>query len=145
MDPLAVYDYLQTTRTRVFAGVRTLTDGQYAREFPIGTGTVGTFAGDGTAAHTDGIGAAAQIHRPRGLTSDGTSIYWVEFNQHTVRQGVLATASVTTMAGTAGTNGSTDATGTAATFDGPFSVVYHFPSQALYVVDSANSVIRRIQ
>lgn len=101
--------------------------------------------GDGTAAHTDGIGASAQIHRPRGLCSDGTSIYWVEFNQHTVRQGVLATASVSTMAGTAGSSGSADGVGLAAGFDGPFSVAYHFPSRALYVVDSANAVIRRIQ
>ena len=35
------------------------------------------------------------------MTSDGTSLYWVEFNDNTIRQGVLANQQVSTMIGTA--------------------------------------------
>ena len=79
------------------------------------------------------------------MTSDGTSIYWVEFDQHTIRQAVLATAEVTTMMGVAGMAGYAEGTGAAALFDSPFSVVFHWPSNSLFVFDSGNFVIRRIQ
>jgi hypothetical protein len=96
-------------------------------------------------AHTDGVGTAAQVHRPRGMTSDGTSVYWVEFNMHTIRQGILATQEVSTMAGTAGSSGYTEGFGATARFDGPFGLAYHWPSRSLFVVDAANNVIRRIR
>jgi hypothetical protein len=112
---------------------------------------VTTFAGiNGMAGHVDGIGTAARIHRPRGITADASSIYFVEFNAHTVRQGVIATQSVTTLAGMADTSGGstggyTEGVGLAAEFSNPFSVAYHFPSSSLFVVDGGNAVIRRIQ
>ena len=108
-----------------------------------------TFAGDGTSGYVDGTGTAALIHRPRGMTSDGTSIYWVEFNQHTVRQGILATQVVSTLVGThcggsmPCTGGYTEGVGTGALFDGPFAIAFHYPSNSLYIVDSGNFVIRR--
>ena len=39
------------------------------------------------------------VHRPRGMTSDGPSVYWAEFNQNTIRQGVIATMDVSTVVG----------------------------------------------
>jgi uncharacterized damage-inducible protein DinB len=41
MEPLKVYDYLTLARQRVFEWVRSLSAEQYAREFPIGLGTLG--------------------------------------------------------------------------------------------------------
>jgi uncharacterized damage-inducible protein DinB len=41
MDPLRTYDYLALARRRVFDRVRHLSAEQYAREFPIGRGTLG--------------------------------------------------------------------------------------------------------
>lgn len=41
MDPLKTYDYLALARQRVFEWVRPLSAEQYAREFPIGRGTLG--------------------------------------------------------------------------------------------------------
>jgi uncharacterized damage-inducible protein DinB len=41
MEPLKVYDYLTAARQRVFEEVRPLSAEQYAREHPIGLGTVG--------------------------------------------------------------------------------------------------------
>jgi cysteine-rich repeat protein len=52
------------------------TNGATVRAFNTSTGYLGTYAGTGTCGYVDGSGAAAAIHRPRGLTSDGTSLYW---------------------------------------------------------------------
>ncbi len=41
MEPLRTYDYLSRARQRVFDWVRPLSAEQYAREFPIGRGTLG--------------------------------------------------------------------------------------------------------
>ena len=120
------------------------TNGARIRSYNTVTTEVGTFAGDGTQAYTDGVGSAAQVHRPRGMACDGTSIYWVEFNQHTVRQGELANQRVTTLVGSPNTAGYQEGVGASALWDRPFSVVYHFPTQSLYVLDSANAVIRRV-
>ena len=127
------------------------TNGYHIRAYNVATTEVTTFAGNGAQGYTDGIGANAAIHRPRGMTSDGTSIYFTEFNQHTIRQGVLATASITTLAGqhcngAMNCNGGyTEGVGTAARFDGPFDVVFHYPSGSLFVYDGGNNVIRRIE
>lgn len=41
MEPLKVYDYLALARERVLDRVRPLGDEQYARQYPIGPGTLG--------------------------------------------------------------------------------------------------------
>jgi hypothetical protein len=127
------------------------TNGYHIRSYNISTGFVGTFAGNGMQGYADGVGVNASIHRPRGMTSDGTSIYFTEFNQHTIRQGVLATASITTLVGMH-CNGAMncvgnylEGVGTAARLDGPFDIVFHYPSNSLFFLDGGNNVIRRIQ
>lgn len=125
------------------------TNGNVIRALNATTTAVTTFAGvAGMAGHVDGVGAAARIHRPRGITADGASLYFVEFNRHTVRQGVFSTAEISTLAGPAAgtmTGSHMDGVGNAAQFNLPFSVAYHFPSRSLFVVDGGNNVIRRIQ
>lgn len=134
------------------------TNGFKIRIFNTVTNEVTTFAGTGMCGYADGVGAMAGIHRPRGMTSDGTSIYWVEFNAHTVRQGVVATADVSTLAGTPApclTNcscgaggvagGYAEGTAGAAQFNNPWNIAYHYPSKSLFVMDGGNEVLRRIQ
>ena len=133
------------------------TNGNRIRSYNTVTGYVGSFAGSGSCGYVDGVGAAAVIHRPRGMTSDGTSVYFVEFNAHTVRQGVLATRAVSTLLGTppactvACSCGATPAgsylegVGVAAQFANPFALAFHYPSRSLFVFDAGNSVIRRVQ
>lgn len=41
MEPLKIYDYLVLARQRVFDAVRPLTTDEYARQFPIGLGSLG--------------------------------------------------------------------------------------------------------
>jgi cysteine-rich repeat protein len=121
------------------------TNGAEIRAFNAVTNEVTSFAGDGTSGIVDGVGTAARIGRPRGMTSDGTSIYWVEFNAHLIRQGVLATQSVTTMIGTAMMAGYTEGVGSAARIASPFGITYHYPSRSLFWLDGGNCVIRRVQ
>ena len=133
------------------------TNGNTIRSYNTVTTWVGTFAGTGACGYLDGVGTMAAIHRPRGMTSDGTSIYWVEFNAHTIRQGDLATASVTTLVGTPPScsitcscplpppGGYVEGTGSAAQLDGPFSVAFHYPSNSLFFFDGGNAVLRRIR
>src|SRR5690606_6691895 len=123
------------------------------------TGEVTTFAGTGGCGYVDGTGTAAAIHRPRGMTSDGTSLYWVEFNAHTIRQGIVATQEVSTLIGApmpcmvtcscAGPpppqGGYAEGVGASAQLSFPYSIAFHFPSNSLFFVDSGNAVIRRIQ
>lgn len=126
------------------------TNGHKIRIFNTHNDEVTTFAGDGTAGYVDAVGTSARISRPRGMTSDGSSIYFVECQQHTVRQGVLATLEVSTLVGTHCSGAATcpgsyaEGVGTAALLSVPFDVVYHPPTGQLFVVDSENYVIRRI-
>lgn len=128
------------------------TNGAKIRTFNTFDSYVGTFAGDGTSGYVDDVGTSARIHRPRGMTSDGTSIYFSEFNQHTIRQGVIATASVSTNVGQhcdGGANcsgGYQEGTGTANTqLDSPVGLAFHHPSNTLFVCDSGNNVIRALK
>ncbi len=133
------------------------TNGSKIRMYNTVTGEVKTFAGTGMCGYQDGIGAAALVNRPRGITSDGSSIYFAEFNAHTIRQGIIATQDVSTLAGTPPacsltcscgmmmTGGYAEGTGSAAQFANPFSIVFYFPSNSLFVLDGNNAVIRQIQ
>jgi hypothetical protein len=106
-------------------------------------GVVTTLAGSGTAATTDGTGAGASFNLPRGITVDlSGNVYVSEQNGHVVRK-ITSGGVVTTLAGTAGTLGSTDATGTAASFNRPFGVVADLFGN-VYVSDTYNHRIRRI-
>jgi len=111
------------------------------RKIVISSGEVTTFAGtSGTWGHVDDTGTAAQFYAPRGITTDGTNLYVVEFYNYAVRQIVIASQVVTTLAG--GTWGSADGTGTAAQFNYPFGVATDGVN--LYIGDDGNNLIRKI-
>ncbi|QEM67615.1 hypothetical protein FO488_05245 [Geobacter sp. FeAm09] len=107
--------------------------------------TVSTIAGSaGVTGTADGIGTAARFSIPNGMavSSDKTTLYMTDYGSNTIRQLVLATGQVTTIAGIAGTSGSLDATGTAATFHYPHDIVTD--GTYLYVTDMGNHTIRKI-
>ena len=77
----------------------------------------GDMAGNG---NVDGIGAAARFRSPQGLATDSAgNVYVSDTNNSTLRK-ITSAGVVTTLAGTAGVYGSTDATGAAASFNNPF-------------------------
>lgn len=113
------------------------------RKIVIATGDVTTLAGTPQASgSTDGSLTAARFMMPRGIATDGTNLYVTDTGNHTIRRITLATGEVTTLAGTAGTAGSTDGIGTAAHFNAPRGIATD--GVKLYIADSGNSTVRQI-
>jgi alpha-N-arabinofuranosidase len=109
------------------------------------SGAVSTIAGSaGTSGSDDGIGAAARFHGPQGLALDGAgNLYVADTNNSTIRKIVLSTGAVSTIAGEAGTSGSTDGAGTSARFFYPSGVAVDRAGN-LCVADTENSTIREV-
>lgn len=107
----------------------------------ISTGQVTTLAGSGafTNTGTDGTGILANLVRPAGLTTDGVNLYVAEVGNGKIRKIVIATGVVTTLAGQV-LSGTTDGTGTAATFKTPYDITSDGTN--LYVADATG--IRKI-
>ncbi len=108
-------------------------------------GEVTTLAGmAGTWGSTNGIGSTARFKGPQGMALDGSgNLYVTDLFNHTLRKIVLSTGEVTTLAGTVGTSGSADGTGTAASFNYPAGLAAD-GSGNLYMADSSNQTIRKI-
>jgi hypothetical protein len=115
------------------------------RKIEIASGVVTTLAGSaGTSGYTDGTMSAARFNSPSGLTTDGTNLYVADTGNNNIRQVAIATGVVTTLAGSAtGASGYTDGTGPAARFTSPFGLTTDGTN--LYVVDTGNNTIRKIQ
>ena len=114
------------------------------RKIVISTGEVTTLAGTARSyGSTNGTGTAARFNNPFGITMDGTNLYVADTGNHTIRKIVIATGEVTTLAGIAGSYGSTDGTGTAARFNNPFGIT--IDGTNLYVADTGNYTIRKIE
>jgi hypothetical protein len=110
----------------------------------ISTGAVSTFVGTaGTSGSTDGIRAAALFRAPGGTTTDGTILYITDTGNNTIRKVVISSGVVSTLAGIAGVPSSTDGAGIAARFYHPVGITSY--GSILYVADTLNSTIRRIQ
>jgi hypothetical protein len=106
-------------------------------------GAVSTFAGvAGIPGSIDDTGTAAKFNFPAGIASDGTNLFVVDSGNHTIRK-ITSAGVVTTFAGTAGSTGSTDATGTAARFSNPTALTVD-ASGNLYVSDQNYTKIRKI-
>jgi uncharacterized alkaline shock family protein YloU len=104
---------------------------------------VSTFAGKaGTAGAVDGSATRASFDLPKGITTDGINLYLADLNNHTIRKIEIESGVVTTIAGLAGKNGSTDGKGAAARFNRPYGITTDGTN--LYVTDSNNHTIRQI-
>ena len=108
------------------------------------TGVVTTLAGLGpTQGSMDGTGSAARFDSPSGVAGDTAgNVYVADHDNHTIRK-VTPTGVVTTLAGRAGSYGSTDGTGSAARFAYPYGVAVDSAGN-VYVADNYNSTIRKV-
>src|SRR5262249_10663944 len=74
-----------------------------------------TFAGARSAGSDDGVGMGARFSAPRGLASDGVSVYVADTGNDEIRKVDIATGQATTVAGSPGVAGDMDGTGPSAT------------------------------
>lgn len=112
------------------------------RMVTIATGVATTVAGTpGISGSADGTGTAASFFNPQGITTDGKNLFVVDSGNDTIRMVAIATAVVTTLAGSAGNPGIVDGTGSFARFTSPHGVTTD--GRNLYVTDDA-STIRKV-
>ncbi len=115
------------------------------RKIVISTGAVTTVAGTGSSGSANGTGTSASFYQPNRITTDGTNLYVAEYGNHLIRQIVISTGVVTTVAGIAGDadGGSANGTGTSASFSFPYGITTDGTN--LYVADMSNNLIRQIE
>ena len=115
------------------------------RAVAVADGTANTLAGNvnGYGGSTDADGISAKFSNPSGVAVSGNNLYVADTGNSTVRKITLSLPyTVTTIAGSAGINGSTDGVGSSARFKYPRGVAVS--GNFLYVTDTGNNTIRKI-
>ncbi|MBW2456660.1 MAG: hypothetical protein JRI68_19245 [Deltaproteobacteria bacterium] len=113
------------------------------RRIEIASATVTTWAGtSGQNAHVDAQGNTARFGWVAGIVSDGTTVWVTDEGNSCIRAIDIATATVSTLAGSVGNPGVADGTGAAAQFTGPRGLTHD--GTYLYLAESGNHAIRRI-
>jgi len=107
-------------------------------------GTTVTLAGKaGSFGSADGLGSIARFSAPKGIAADSAgTVYVADTGNATVRK-ITAAGLVSTLAGTAGSKGTNDATGAAAHFAAPAGVTVDSGGN-VYIIDSEASTLRKI-
>jgi streptogramin lyase len=114
------------------------------RRIVLSTGDVTTIAGlAGSRGSADGVGTAARFNTLTGITCDGANLYITDQNSAVIRQMVLATREVTTLAGTPNMVGNVNGVGAAARFQKARALVYDGIGN-LYIADSGNNAVRKL-
>ena len=108
------------------------------------TGVVTTVAGTaGSIGAADGNGPAAKFRTPTAVALDPVgNLYVADTGNNTIRM-ITPAGAVSTLAGTAGTVGSADGSGAAASFNAPQGVATDAAGN-VYVADTGNSTVRVI-
>ncbi|MGA2693981.1 MAG: hypothetical protein ABSF76_16580 [Opitutaceae bacterium] len=107
-------------------------------------GVTSTLAGaPGLTTGVDGTGTSASFPDPYGIAVNASgNLYVADINLNTIRQ-ITPAGVVTTFAGTSGVAGSTNGTGTSASFSGPIAIAVDTAGN-LYVAEETNNTIRKI-
>ena len=127
---------------RKIASYQNLGNGQVVSTFAGSNPTPG-LPGYGTSGSADGTGTAARFNKPTDIAIDAAgNLYVTEYDNFTIRK-ITSAGVVTTLAGTAGSDGTTDATGAAARFGGPYGVAI-YNSNTIVVTDPWNTNIRLV-
>lgn len=105
-------------------------------------GAVSTFAGSPSSGFVDGSGTAARFSSLRGVAVDSSGNAYVADRGNNAIRKVTPAGVVSTLAGSS-LPGSTDGTGSAASFFNPEGIAVD-AAGIVYVADTSNSIIRRI-
>lgn len=90
--------------------------------------------------HVDGNQATARVHSVGHIAILGEYLYFVEYSRHTLRRMKLSDRSVETVAGTAGSFGSTDGIGAVARFRNPWGLTAM--NGLIYLIDYGSHSLR---
>ena len=108
------------------------------------SGAVSTLAGvAGSRGSADGTGTAARFNYPNGVAVNGAGIVYVADTPNNTVRKIDPSGVVSTLAGVAGSFGSADGTGSAASFISPQGVAVDGAGN-VYVADTGNYTIRKI-
>ncbi|QNH60910.1 NHL repeat-containing protein [Hymenobacter sediminicola] len=109
-------------------------------------GAVTTLAGTARKnGHADGIGPSARFDWPNGVAVDSQGLVYVADNVNSIIRIITPTGIVTTLVGKALSWGSQDGNTESARFEFPFGVAVNPSGNTIYVTDTKNQTIRRIQ
>src|ERR1043166_3113371 len=98
----------------------------------------------GVSGSADGTNGSALFSQPQGLAVDGAgNLYVADTGNYTIRK-ITPAGVVTTLAGSAGTSGTNDGTGSSARFYEPEGVAVARDGSLIYVADTWNHTIRQI-
>lgn len=111
------------------------------RKVVLATGQVSTLAGEDEGSARQGD--ESSFNYPSGVTTDGRNLYIADTFNRTVRKIVISSGKVSTIAGKAAVEGTTDGVGTAARFSEPVGITTD--GNDLYVTDAASNTIRKIR
>jgi len=109
------------------------------RKIDIASGAVTTLAGTGTAGSAN---SPAQFNSPEGVAVIGTSVYVADTGNHTVRKVATPSGATSAFAGSAGSSGFADGSGSDARFSSPRGITA--VGSVLYLADTGNHAVRRI-
>jgi outer membrane protein assembly factor BamB len=110
---------------------------------PAGEVTTLAGSGDWPPASSDGTGSAARFYDPMSVAIDNAGNTLVaDHASHTLRK-VTPAGGVTTLAGSAGSPGSANGTGSAARFNDPYGVAVDSVG-TIFVADKGNHTIRKV-
>jgi sugar lactone lactonase YvrE len=115
----------------------------WVRRVVLATGQVIRLAGSGSTGSNDAVGVLATFNGPTGICIDNTNtnLYVCDQANNRIRQIVIATSNVTTLAGS-GTPAFADGTGGGASFSLPRQICFN--SGNVFITDFNNNRIRRI-
>ena len=116
------------------------------RHIIISTANVRILAGMGSIGSANGVGTNSRFNLPHGvsISPDGVYALVIDSNNHQIRHIIISTAHVTTLAGLAGSSGSTNGIGTNARFRNPGRVMISPDGVYALAADSIHHLIRQI-
>ena len=121
------------------------TDNHTIRKIVAASGAVTTLAGlAGSSGSADGTGSDARFNGPSGVAVDGAGNVYVADSLNNLLRKVTASGVVSTLAGSPGTAGGADGTGSDALFHGPQGLAIDAGGNNLYVADTNNHTIRNV-
>ena len=121
------------------------TNNHLIRKVDIITGEISTIAGKAPSPGADdAAGEKSRFSTPGGVVLDGDALYVADTYNHTIRKVDIPSGEVTTLAGTPGVRGTSDSSESPAVFNSPTDVITDENGDYLYIIDTGNHVVRRM-